>query len=76
MDTQMPTFDELLDTIEQMPIEQQETLVDVLQKRLLELRRQQIAQNAVEARQLYKMGKLPHGTVDDLLLDLDEKEHV
>jgi hypothetical protein len=70
MDTQPLTFDELLDTIERLPIEQQETLLDVLHNRLIELRREQIAKNAAEARELYFAGKLPSGTVDDLLTDL------
>jgi hypothetical protein len=57
-----------------LPVEQQETLVEVLQKRLVELRRQAIAQNAAEARQLYASGALPAGSVDDLLADLDREE--
>lgn len=68
MDTRL-TFDELLDTIDKLPIEQQETLLGVFQMRLIELRRQQIANNAAEARQLYYAGKLPRGNVDDLFAD-------
>jgi ribosomal protein S4 len=74
MDTQPLTFDEILDTIERLPIEQQETLLDVLHNRLIELRREQIARNAAEARQLYHAGKLPTGTVDDLMVDLSSDE--
>jgi ribosomal protein S4 len=74
MGTQPLTFDELLDTIDRLPLEQQETLLNVLQKRLIELRRQEIAQNAKEARQLYFTGKLPTGNVDDLLADIHEGE--
>ena len=55
------SFDELLDTIDQLPIDQQETLVDVIQRRLIDLRRQEIAKHASEARQLYYAGKLPNG---------------
>ena len=73
MDTRL-TFDELLDTIDRLPIEQQETLLDVLQRRVVELRRQQIAYNAAEARQLYHTGELPQGSVDDLLADLDNED--
>lgn len=70
METRL-TFDALLDTIEQLPVEQQETLVEVIQKRLIELRRQQIAQNAAEARQLFADGQLPTGSVDDLMADAE-----
>ena len=74
MNTWLPTFDEILDTIDRLPIEQQETLVDVLQKRLIDVRRQQIAQNASEARRLYKAGQLTSGTVDDLMADLEKED--
>jgi hypothetical protein len=68
------TFNELLDSIEQLPIDQQETLVDLLQRRLVELRRLEIARHAAEARQLYAAGSLPSGSVDELLADLDSEE--
>ena len=73
METRL-TFDALLDTIEQLPVEQQETLVEVIQRRLTELRRQQIARNAAEARQLYAAGRLPMGSVDDLMADSDQDD--
>ena len=73
MDTRL-TFDELLETIDQLPIEQQETLLDLLERRVVELRRQQIAHNAAEARQLYHAGKLPSGSVDDLMADLESED--
>jgi hypothetical protein len=73
MDTRL-TFDELLDTIDQLPIDQQETLVEVIQRRLIDLRRQEIAKHAAEARQLYLTGKLPHGTVEDLMADMDKED--
>jgi hypothetical protein len=68
------SFDELLEKIDGLPIDQQETLVEVIQRRLIDLRRQQIAKNAAEARQLYFAGKLPKGTVEDLMADLDKED--
>jgi len=73
MDTRL-TFDELLDSIDQLPIDQQETLVEVIQRRLIDLRRQEIAKHAAEARKLYFAGQLPHGTVEDLMADLDNED--
>jgi hypothetical protein len=61
------TFDDLLDAIESLPLEQQESLVEVLQQRLAEMSRQQIDWNAAEARQMFKEHKLPYGSVDDLM---------
>jgi hypothetical protein len=73
MDSRL-SFDKILDTIDQLPIDQQETLVEVIQRRLIDLRRQEIAKHAAEARQLYLAGKLPKGTVEDLMADLDKEE--
>ena len=44
------TFDEVLDAIEHLPIEQQADLVDVVRRRLAERGRQQIIADAREAR--------------------------
>jgi hypothetical protein len=58
------------------PTNQKGTLVIVIQKRLIDLRRKQIADHAAEARQLYDAGKLPHGTFKDLMADLDQEVEV
>jgi hypothetical protein len=63
------TFDALLDTVSALPPERQETLIDLV-RRLSERRRDEIAQNAVEARALFASGKLPRGTVDELMTDI------
>ena len=63
------TFDELLDTIADLPVERQETLVDLVRLRLREQRRKEFARNAAEARVQFAAGQLPRGTVGDLLAD-------
>lgn len=73
METQ-PTFDQLLETIDRLPIDQQATLIEILERRMVELRRQQFAQHATEARQLYMAGKLPIGNIDDLIADLNSED--
>jgi hypothetical protein len=50
------------------------SLVNIIQKRLIDLRRKQIADHAAEARQLYYAGKLPHRTVEDLMAELDRED--
>jgi len=64
------TFEALLDTIAALPVERQETLVDLVRHRLNEQRRNEIARHAAEARALFAAGQLPRGTVDDLVADL------
>ena len=73
---QTMTFDNLLEEIETLPSERQETLVEILQHRLHEQRRQEIARHAKEARELFYAGRLPRGTVDDLVRDLSKDDEL
>ena len=63
-------FQEALDIIESFPEKQQETLVSIIQKRLLEHKRDIIAKNIQKAREEYIRGEVKKGTVDDLLKEL------
>ncbi len=67
------TFDTLLEEIDALPVERQEMLVDIINKRLAEKRRHEIACNAREARTLFDKGELPSGSVDDLMKDLEDE---
>lgn len=64
------TFDELLEALEQFPVEQQESLVEILQHRLADKRRAEIIRNAKIARKQFGEGDLPAGTIEDLMADL------
>jgi len=68
------TFDALLEEIEALPVERQETLAEILRHRLAEKRRKEIARNAREARELFEKGQLPCGSVDELMRDLGAGE--
>jgi hypothetical protein len=52
------TLDQALDVINQLPIEQQEMLIDIIRSRHLEERRRRIAQDAHESLQMYLSGQL------------------
>ena len=67
------TFDSLLDTIDALPMERQKALVDVLQQRLREYRREEIARNAIEAEALFDAGRLTVGTADDFLAEFESE---
>jgi hypothetical protein len=45
----IPSFDQLLDAISQLPPEEQADLVDVVRRRLSELRRREIVAEVLEA---------------------------
>ena len=61
---------EALDVIERMPIEDQLAVVEVLQHRLIEHRRSEIARNALLARQAVQENRARYGNIDDLKRDL------
>jgi hypothetical protein len=63
-------FQQALDIIEGLPAEDQETLVDIIQRRLIEQRRAEIAHNAQATLQAFREGRASYGTVDDLRRDL------
>ncbi len=59
-----------LETIEKLPPEEQETLVEIIKKRLIERRRGEIAQNAKETLKAVREKKAKYGSIEDLETDL------
>ena len=66
------TFQNALEVIESLPEEQQESLIDIVHRRIIERRREILAKNIHEARQEYLRGDVKRGTVDELLKELSE----
>ena len=60
------TFNETLASIEMLSRDQQETLIEIIHRRLIEARRSEISENARETMKAYKEGKAKHGSVRDL----------
>ena len=65
------SFDEALDLVESLPPDQRAQLIDIVQRRLIEARRQEIANSANEARNALSRVEVRRGSVDDLLEELD-----
>jgi len=65
------TFDDVLDAIEHLPLDQQADLVDVVRRRLAERARQQIIADAREARAEFAAGKTRSTTIDELIHEID-----
>ena len=63
-------FQKALDAVESLPESQQEHLLDIVQRRLVEARRGELAASAREARTDYRTGRVRRGTPDDLLKEL------
>ena len=68
--SQAITFQQAIDTVELLPVEDQETLIDLIRRRLVEHRRAAIAQNVQQSVQAVREGRAQVGTVADLRRDL------
>lgn len=68
---QISGFQDALNAIESLSIDDQLALLDVLHNRLKLRQRHQIVQEVQEVRQEYMEGKFKSGSVDDFLMELD-----
>lgn len=65
------SINKVLEGIEKLNIDDQAYVSEVLSKRLIELRRSEIARRAKEAERAYKQGKAKKGSFKDLWKDLN-----
>jgi hypothetical protein len=65
-------FDQILEKIDTMPLEEQELIIEILQNRYREKRREEILKNAEETFEEYRKGLTSKGTVADLLKELED----
>ncbi|MBU4320561.1 MAG: hypothetical protein Q8N12_09250 [Thermodesulfovibrionales bacterium] len=66
------TFNKALEIIESLPEEQKESLIEIVKNRLIEERRNKLAQSISKAKKEYARGKVRKGTVDDLMRQISE----
>lgn len=64
------SFQEIIESIERLSIDEQEYLFELIKKRRIEKRRLEIAANAKAVLNSLKKGTAKQGTVDDLIADL------
>jgi hypothetical protein len=63
-------FQEVIETVESLPPEDQEALVEVIRQRLIQRRRALLVTEVAEARNAYRRGKARRGTAFDLMNDI------
>lgn len=63
----MKSYGQVLDSIEALPEEQQESLVDIVRKRIAERRRAELMKSVDEARKEFKSGKLRPATSAEIM---------
>jgi hypothetical protein len=70
METSLSRFQEILETVEALPSDEQSMLIEIVRQRLIQQRRGELAVEIAEARQAYQTGQVRRGTVADLMGDL------
>lgn len=66
----MMVFQQIIDSIEGLSIEDQDYLFELIRKRRNENRRQEILANSEEVMKSFEDGTAKRGSVDDLIADL------
>lgn len=72
MKNKMVTINEVLEETEHLDVDDREYLLNILSKRLIELKRAQISKRAKEAVDAYKKGTVKSGKFNDLWKDLND----
>ncbi len=71
----MIDLEQALETVSQLPLEQQEMLLEIMANRLIESRRQEIAQDAQEAISAFHQGRLTPKSATEVIAELRESLH-
>jgi hypothetical protein len=66
------SFQDLIEAVESMPLDDQSMLVELINKRIIEKRRAALVDEVLEARRAFKKGKVKRGTLEDLMKDLKD----
>jgi len=61
------SFGQVLETVEQLPLEDQEALVDIVRRRIVDRRRMQLARDVREAQEEFRAGSARPATPDELM---------
>ena len=69
--TQTTSFNEILEMIGNLSLDEQDDLINIVRNRQIESRREEIATNIAIAHQEYQEGKVFRGTVDDIIAELN-----
>ncbi|NEP60386.1 MAG: hypothetical protein F6K31_25855 [Symploca sp. SIO2G7] len=70
--TKIASFDEILDMIDTLSLEEQNALLDIVRRRQVEQRRREIAKSIAQAKDEYKAGQVFRGTIDEIITELNK----
>ncbi|WP_259732404.1 hypothetical protein [Synechocystis sp. CS-94] len=66
-------FQKAIESVENLPLDDQQILLDIIQKRLQEKRRKQLTEEIKEIRQEFANGDVQFGSVNQFLEALDQE---
>jgi hypothetical protein len=69
---QTVTFNGALDAIESLSIEDQEALITIIQKRIIDRRRAEIATHIVQSKAEHQAGQVFRGSIEDAIAELNQ----
>ncbi|MBK6432150.1 MAG: hypothetical protein WAW03_04540 [Anaerolineae bacterium] len=69
--TSVTPFQAALDVIDRLPPDDQEAIIEIIRRRMIEQRRREIAANAQMTLQAFRERRASYGTVDDLRRELE-----
>lgn len=65
------TFNDIVDTVDELPPEEQEVFAEVINKRIIERKRNVIINDVNQGRKDYQEGNVRRGSVADLMKELN-----
>jgi len=69
----LPTsFQEAIEIVEGLPVDEQEMLIEIIRQRLLEIRRKLLVAEVAEAHQAYQSGDIRRGNTSDVMKELED----
>jgi len=68
----IPRFQEVIETVEALPSDDQALLIGIIRQRLIQYRRAELATEIAEARNAFQRGDVHRGTVADLMAEMAE----
>ena len=66
------SFQGLIDAVESLPLDDQFMLVEIINKRIIEKRRAELAAEVKDSQEAFARGEVKRGTVKDLIKDLKD----
>ncbi len=67
-------FQDTIEKVERLPVDDQLLLIEIIRQRMIQHRRGELITQVAEARAAYRTGDVRHGSVDDLMQELEEMD--